>query len=70
MRILFNARNQPWSSEAMCMGCHSKLEVVADDLTFMADSRDGDAYKFTCPVCKRDAWIAASLVPKGLVPHG
>jgi hypothetical protein len=69
MRVLFNARDQPWSREVDCANCSSKLEVVAADLSFVADQRDGDAYKLTCPVCEHENWLDASLVPKGLVPR-
>jgi hypothetical protein len=68
MRILFNARNDPWNRQCHCHGCQSKLEIVASDLTFVADQRDGNAYTFTCPVCQCVGWINSSLVPRGIVP--
>jgi hypothetical protein len=68
MRVIRNARNQPWKHIRWCKECHSKLEIVASDLSFVADCRDGNAYKFECPVCKHENWLAATLVPRGLVP--
>jgi len=69
VKVLFNAREQSsWKHEYDCVGCSSKLEITAGDLSFVADSRDGNAYTFDCPVCKRQNWIAASLVPRGIVP--
>lgn len=67
MRVIFNAKTAPWRKICNCDLCHSRLEVVASDLSFIPDSRDGNAYKFTCPVCQHEIWIAASLVPEGVV---
>lgn len=68
MKVIFNAREQSdWKYECDCMGCSSKLEITASDLSFVADSRDGNAYTFVCPVCKRQNWINAKLVPQGIV---
>lgn len=45
------------------MGCGSTLEIEFSDLTFVADSRDGNAYTFKCPVCGHETWLDAALVP-------
>lgn len=45
-----------------CKDCKSLLEVEAQDGRFVSDSRDGDAYVFTCPICKTENWVAASLI--------
>lgn len=69
MKVLYNAlEKQDWKKQCKCMKCSSKLELVATDLTFVADSRDGNAYTFICPVCKHENWLAASHVPSELVP--
>jgi hypothetical protein len=72
VRVLRNSRNEPWRRVTNCRGCHSKLEVVVSDLSylsFVADSRDGDAYRFVCAVCQVENWLDAKLVPAGLVPR-
>jgi hypothetical protein len=52
-----------WNNEFDCQKCDSLIEVEKSDLTFVADQRDGNAYTFTCPVCKHVNWLDASLVP-------
>lgn len=47
-----------------CDQCGSVLEVSGKDLKFEADDRDGGAYTFKCPVCKKVNWVDASLIPK------
>lgn len=62
MKILVNKAKSKWKKKTNCIECSSKLEIVADDLAFVADSRDGNAYTFKCPVCKKENWIDARLV--------
>lgn len=71
VKVLFNAleARANWKRKVECRSCRSKLEIVPSDSTFVADPRDGDAYKATCAVCGHENWLAASLVPKGLVPQ-
>jgi hypothetical protein len=66
MKILVNAKEEEkkWHGVFSCIRCGSKLEVERSDLTFAADSRDGNAYTFPCPVCANVVWISATLVPK------
>ena len=66
MKVLFNALDQNWTKECTCTKCSSKLQVDASDLTFVADSRDGNAYTFICPICKEVNWLNAKLVPKSV----
>jgi transcription elongation factor Elf1 len=64
VKVLHNARERPWIGEFTCQDCDSVLQVETADLTPAPDSRDGDAYKFTCPVCSHVNWVAASLIPR------
>ncbi len=69
MKILYNARTaKNWKRVCDCKDCGSKLKINARDLRPAPfDQRDGAAYIFTCPVCKTENWIAADLVPRGVV---
>lgn len=74
MKVIHNVhRREKWKRRVVCgapdpgsgftMGCGSTLEIEFSDLTFVADSRDGNAYTFKCPVCGHETWLDASLVP-------
>jgi hypothetical protein len=64
MKVIQDASKVPWCHRSNCKSCGSTLEVEKDDLTFVPDSRDGDAFTFECPICWTKNWISASLVPK------
>jgi hypothetical protein len=51
-----------WTAQFVCNACKSLIEVEKNDLTFIADSRDGSAYTFECPTCHGTVWIDATLV--------
>lgn len=46
-------------------GCGARLRFKKSEGRFVVDRRDGDAYKFECPECGHDTWIAASIVERG-----
>lgn len=62
MKIIRNNTMVDKTRRCECTNCGSVLEVGRSDLTFVADSRDGNAYTFDCPVCAHKNWIAASLI--------
>lgn len=47
----------------VCVGCNAKLEAQPGEGRFVAGDRDGDAIVFTCPECRRQNWVAASILP-------
>ena len=49
---------------ATCGSCNARLCFRKSEARFEADQRDGDVYVIRCPVCRRDVWIAASVVDK------
>jgi uncharacterized protein with PIN domain len=65
VKIIRNALTEgPQTKTTKCSGCRSELEVSAEDVTFVSDQRDGDAFKYQCPVCKTVTWLDASGCPK------
>ena len=46
--------------QVSCQGCHSILSVTAKDGVFVFDFRDGDFYRFKCPVCEAEIIVNAS----------
>ncbi len=51
---------KPYRSE--CDGCKALLEVDKNDCRYVNDPRDGDAYVFVCPCCKKENWIDARIL--------
>lgn len=45
-----------------CRHCGTKWECSIDELCFVADPRDGDAFVLTCGDCKKENWVAANLL--------
>ena len=44
--------------EHTCTNCKSELQLVPRiDAEFHSDQRDGDYWKFTCPVCNHTQYI-------------
>lgn len=56
----------PKTKEFTCR-CGAVLEVSASDLAYRSDPRDGDAVSFVCPECKREEWVAVSLIPQSIM---
>ena len=55
-----------WHRRVTCNNCESILEVEIQDLTYVADQRDGDCARFACPTCARQGYIPISLIPSHL----
>lgn len=49
-----------------CDRCEATLEVDGKDLKFQPDPRDGNAYSFKCPECRKENWVDASLIPAAM----
>jgi RNase P subunit RPR2 len=48
--------------DVTCRGCDALLRYRKSEGRHVPDSREGDAYVFTCPVCGHDNWVAADIV--------
>ena len=44
-------------TEYTCNRCASVLGVARKDTTYVHDQRDGDFWKFQCPVCEETGYI-------------
>ena len=68
MRII-KAPAQPREFETTCQDpkCKTEVALEANDLTFRADPRDGNAVSWLCPTCGRDNWVDVKLVPANIV---
>lgn len=44
----------------VCDGCESTLRSKESDGRYVSD-RDGDSIVLSCPVCKAETWILATL---------
>ena len=47
--------------EIECCHCGATVECARHELAVTQHWRDGDAYVLTCPCCKGETWVAASL---------
>lgn len=52
--------------ECTCRNCRSVLRFKAGDVARVFDQRDGDFYRFKCPVCEQDVTVGvnASGLPR------
>lgn len=66
MRIV-KAPVQVKEFETSCQDCDTVVALEARDCTYMSDQRDGNAVKWKCPTCKRENWVAVSVVPPSFV---
>jgi hypothetical protein len=64
VKVIKDASKRAWSYKSDCTDCGSTLQVDKADLTLVADSRDGDAFTFVCPVCAHKNWVDARLIQK------
>jgi hypothetical protein len=47
-----------------CNHCSVRLRFRKSEARFEADQRDGNAYVIRCPACRRDVWVAESVVDR------
>jgi hypothetical protein len=62
MKVLREPPKNTWKRDLPCDGCGAILEVEHADLTLVADQREGDAYTFACPCCRKVNWLARGFV--------
>jgi len=44
--------------------CEAVMEATKDDLRFVSDQRDGDAYALICPHCGKETWFSSLCFSK------
>ena len=60
---------KPWTLEATCKGCGSKLQVEASDVKaveYEVSDCDHTAYHAVCPVCKTDVDLNHTQIAPGV----
>ncbi len=66
MKVL---EEKPWTTEATCKGCGSRLEVEAADVRaveFEISDCDHTSYSCKCGVCKTDIELEAGKIAPGV----
>lgn len=66
MKVIRSSGAGKKTKRIRCTGCRATFEVEGKDLTFRADARDGAAYTFACPECKKVNWLDDSFVPPAM----
>lgn len=59
MKVIEDKFNNDWTHLITCSGCHSKLEIEAEDVSYESDPRDysKDYFDIDCPLCKETVSI-------------
>lgn len=64
MKIIKDARAEPWSRQTQCSDCRSVLEMEASDVRYIrGDQREPDIVYVSCPVCRARIYLDAGLLP-------
>lgn len=65
MKILSTLDVSLWTCQSACF-CGTIVELTSKDLSFVADSREGNYYTWKCPTCDRENGITESLIPQAV----
>jgi DNA-directed RNA polymerase subunit RPC12/RpoP len=67
MKILDEPSKKPWSMEATCQQCGTRVELeIGDFKKRISDQRDGDAAVYGCPTCGKENWVDITKIPGAL----
>ena len=65
MKIL-SRPEQPTEFESTC-SCQTKVSLVAADLEYWSDPREGSSVKWKCPTCHQSNFVDVKNVPASIV---